>query len=372
MGMPQQTPNIVGQNDPTNPGGESTLDIQWVMAIGAGVNTTFWSVTGPGPAKPPGQGAYILEWAKQIANTVKAPYVTSISYGDTEQGFLWKFGNYSYINRMDIELAKMAARGLTVVAGSGDAGASNVGEEGNDISNTDPTCTPMRPFYPSNSQYVLSVSSTFPTIYSKPICEAKYHSILPVHCHEIGESACDVARGIHWTTGGGFSNRTLRPKWQETLVNNYLSQQTEAQTLPPNQYWNRNGRGYPDISSLGHNFVVYWGSNLVPIGGTSSSGPVIAGMISLINDARLNSGMPTLGLVNPALYMLEMSSPGLFFNDVVVGTNFNGDIQFDENPTYPMTCPYGFVTAVGWDAVTGLGTPNFRGLMDSQFVGTRR
>jgi subtilase family serine protease len=28
---------------------------------------------------------------------------------------------------MEIELAKMAVRGLTVVAGSGDAGASNVG-----------------------------------------------------------------------------------------------------------------------------------------------------------------------------------------------------------------------------------------------------
>jgi hypothetical protein len=26
----------------------------------------FWSVGGPGPAKPPGQGAYILEWAKEV------------------------------------------------------------------------------------------------------------------------------------------------------------------------------------------------------------------------------------------------------------------------------------------------------------------
>ena len=45
---------------------------------------------------------------------------------------------------------KMALRGLTVVAGSGDAGYTNVGEEGNDISDTDPDCSIARPFYPSN------------------------------------------------------------------------------------------------------------------------------------------------------------------------------------------------------------------------------
>jgi hypothetical protein len=43
--------------------------------------------------------------------------VTSISYGDTESGYYWKFGNYDYIRRMDKELAKMALRGLTVLAG---------------------------------------------------------------------------------------------------------------------------------------------------------------------------------------------------------------------------------------------------------------
>lgn len=65
------------------------------------------------------------------SNDLTAPLVTSISYGDTEQGFFDKFGNFDYITRTNVELAKMAARGLTVVAGSGDAGASNVGEAGN-------------------------------------------------------------------------------------------------------------------------------------------------------------------------------------------------------------------------------------------------
>ena len=48
---------------------------------------------------------------------------------------------------------------------------SNVGEAGNDVSPTDPTCTPFRAFYPSSSPYVLSLSSTFLTTDYLPVCE---------------------------------------------------------------------------------------------------------------------------------------------------------------------------------------------------------
>jgi subtilase family serine protease len=106
----------------------------------------------------------------QVANTTEAPLVTSISYGDSEKGYFNKFGSYVYIDRMNAELMKMAARGLTVVAGSGDAGVSNVGEAGNDISPTYGECAPFSPFFPSNSQYVLSTSSTFFTTLAKPMC----------------------------------------------------------------------------------------------------------------------------------------------------------------------------------------------------------
>jgi hypothetical protein len=100
----------------------------------------------------------------------------------------------------------MALRGRTVVAGSGDAGYTNVGEEGNDISDTDPDCSVARPFYPSNrfdekgfrasdlswlrfgpdfvlndggckltaacSAYVVSVSSTYFSTRNTPYCMA--------------------------------------------------------------------------------------------------------------------------------------------------------------------------------------------------------
>lgn len=42
MGLPQDKPIIHGVNKESQPGGESTLDIQYVMGIGAGAQTTFW------------------------------------------------------------------------------------------------------------------------------------------------------------------------------------------------------------------------------------------------------------------------------------------------------------------------------------------
>jgi hypothetical protein len=60
------------------------------MGVAPSVQHYFWSVGGPGPAKPPGQGAYILEWAKEVSDMPNPPLITSHSYGDTEQGvFGW-------------------------------------------------------------------------------------------------------------------------------------------------------------------------------------------------------------------------------------------------------------------------------------------
>jgi len=38
--------------------------------------------------------------------------------------------------------------------------------------------------------------------------------------------------------------------------------------------------------------------------GTSFAAPTMAGIISLINDHRLNNGIPQLGFLNPRLYHL--------------------------------------------------------------------
>jgi kumamolisin len=71
-----------------------------------------------------------------------------------------------------------------------------------------------------------------------------------------------------------------------------------------------------------------------PIGGTSAATPLWAGLIALINQSLGTR----VGFINPLLY--KIGSPSNSFFDVKKGTK--GD----------------YAANVGWDACTGLGSPN--------------
>jgi len=68
----------------------------------------------------------------------------------------------------------------------------------------------------------------------------------------------------------------------------------------------------------------------------------VAGIISLLNDYLISRDKAPLGWLNPWLY--GTASAG--FNDITSGSNPGCDTE-------------GFTAIVGWDPVTGLGTPNF-------------
>ena len=63
-------------------------------------------------------------------------------------------------------------------------------------------------------------------------------------------------------------------------------------------------------------------------------------IISLVNDARIAAGKPTLGFLNPWIYSKAQAG----FTDVTTG-----------NSTSCGTA--GFPVGKGWDPVTGFGTP---------------
>lgn len=46
-------------------------------------------------------------------------------------------------------------------------------------------------------------------------------------------------------------------------------------------------------------------------GGTSAAAPLIAGMVGLLNDARLRDGRPVMGFLNPWLYGEAQGRPGV-------------------------------------------------------------
>jgi tripeptidyl-peptidase-1 len=138
------------------------------------------------------------------------------------------------------------------------------------------------------------------------------------------------------TTGGGFSTIYAVPSWQEPAINAYFDN-VENTDKKPFQGYNRRGRGFPDVSLLGHNYVITIGSNFTAVSGTSASAPVFAAYISLVNSERLKQSLPPLGWVNPAIYAFATS----FINDIVDGDNRCVALG-------TVCCAQGFMATTGW------------------------
>jgi subtilase family serine protease len=140
-------------------------------------------------------------------------------------------------------------------------------------------------------------------------------------------------------SGGGISpNSFAIPSWQTVAAAGCTSC---SQTL-------RNG---PDVSANA-NFTFYVCADQTTcsaneFGGTSFAAPMWAGFLALINQQAVANGQPTLGFINPALYdILESSSYTTDFHDITSGSN-------------------GFSATVGFDLVTGIGSPNGQPLIDA-------
>jgi len=121
-------------------------------------------------------------------------------------------------------------------------------------------------------------------------------------------------------TGGGYSTLFPLPTWQ-----------TGAGI-------SGSGRGVPDVAGdaapeSGYNILVDGQQEVV--GGTSAVAPLWAALVALINQQK---GSP-VGLVNPTLY-----ADGNDFHDITQGNNG------------------AYKAATGWDACTGLGSPNGQAL----------
>merc|ERR1712151_577579 len=111
--------------------------------------------------------------------------------------------------------------------------------------------------------------------------------------------------------------------------------------------YNTSGRAYPDIAAQASNFYVQAGIPEPLVSGTSCASPTAAGIFSMLNDLRLQNGKPTLGFLNPLIYQ-SMSA----FNDIVNGSGTSGS----------SSCGHGWPAKTGWDAVTGVGTPDYEKL----------
>ena len=130
--------------------------------------------------------------------------------------------------------------------------------------------------------------------------------------------------------------------------------------MKPSGGYNRDGRGYPDVSAIAVRYSVVIANDFYSIYGTSASAPVIAGMITLVNGLRAAQNRSSIGWINRALYDASNNKSSSIFNDIVRGSNnccSSTQCQSDS-----LICCEGFESISGWDPVTGLGSLNFPSL----------
>jgi kumamolisin len=188
-----------------------------------------------------------------------------------------------------------AAMGITVLAASGDDGAD------------DGTSAPTVDF-PAASPYVIGCGGTKLKLSGDSISS---------------EQVWNELSSNEGATGGGVSEIFSLPTYQQ------------AARVPaaPNGFV---GRGVPDVAAdadpeSGYKVVVDGQESV--IGGTSAVAPLWAGLLARINQALGKN----VGYVNPLLYSAAAEST---FHDITSGSN--GD----------------YSAGPGWDACTGLGTPD--------------
>jgi hypothetical protein len=148
--------------------------------------------------------------------------------------------------------------------------------------------------------------------------------------------------GWSGTSGSIASNAWAIPSWQTGIS------MTACGGSP-------NWRNSPDVAMPASSVWMVWhsGTNSVPtsgnIGGTSCSSPSWAGFMALVNQQAAMSGSPSAGFINPAIYSIlkgtgSVSYAGAF-HDITSGNN-------------------GKPCVVGYDLVTGVGTPNGQALIN--------
>jgi len=218
------------------------------------------------------------------------------------------------------------------------------------------------PIFPATSPYVTVVGATMGP-------ETGDHEV-----------ACESNKGGTITSGGGFSTYYPTPAWQKPAVNGYMSYLNSLQpSMRPSKGYNPNGRAYPDISLLGVNYQTVVQGQLVSLFGTSASAPVFAALISLINAARAEKNLTSVGFLNPTLYAYGASNTFgagntsfIPYNDITVGSN---KCQAVSSSGVVSCCDSGFEATGGWDPVTGWGSVYFPRLaevfaVDVNYTGT--
>lgn len=291
--------------DPQNPDVEVLLDIEVAGAVAPGADIVVYF------APDATDQSFLGVLNAMVHDTVNRPSIISISWGGPEDD-----GTDQFRNEFDRLLQSAAQMGITVCAAAGDNGSADF--QLND-SNWDHTA---HVDFPASSPNILACGGT-----------------------HISASSGAITKEIVWHdgpndgTGGGVSRKFSQPGYQKNV-----DKQAAVNPVGPVM------RGVPDVAgnaAPGSGYQVLCdgqhfpdaSKGLPPVGGTSAVAPCWAGLM-----ARINQGLgKPAGFVNALLYGLPAGAA--VFRDVTQGDN--GDYKAGK----------------GWDACTGLGSPNGQNLL---------
>ncbi|KAF8260093.1 subtilisin-like protein [Lactarius quietus] len=298
-----------GGYDQNTPSTEPNIDMQLSQAIAYPIPHIFYSTGGALRSSTktgkPASGDAFQEWLKHLLAQKNIPRTISTSYGVPEKNL-----PPEYTAALCDLFMQLGARGVSVLFSTGDNGVGR-----GDCK--DPSgVVRFSPTFPSTCPYVTSVGGT---------------------TKQLPEEAAPFS-------GGGFSNHFPRPEFQDEAVPTFLRKLGD-------QYaglYNAAGRGIPDVSAQALNLWFVLKGKEFLASGTSCSVPIVAGIISLLNDCLISNGRKPLGWLNPWLYGDGLAG----LTDIVDGNN-------------PGCNTEGFSAVLKWDPVTGLGTPNFLALQST-------
>jgi subtilase family serine protease len=297
---------------------ETNLDIQWAHVMAPGASLVL--LTSPVSETQGLQGIPEFLKLEQYAIDHNLGKVFSQSWGTTEETLFMPEGK-KMLDKFNAFFQNASKhQKITFITASGDAGTLN--PDVNNHSYPFPTVG-----FPANSPWVTTVGGT--SLYADT--NGTYQS----------EKAWN--KGIGAATGGGYSQYFRAPGYQQK----YLPK--SFQTV------SKGYRGLPDVAYNADSetsIPVYLSFMPDPgyylFGGTSAGAPQWAGIIA---DANQRAGHP-LGFLNESLYKIghNASIYKQTFHDIVKGDNKQGSVP-------------GYNASIGWDAVTGWGTPKADALL---------
>jgi kumamolisin len=241
----------------------------------------------------------------QAVHATPSPIAVSISWGQSEDQ--WSAQSRT---AMDQAFADAAALGVTVTVASGDNGSSDDPSE-----QTQVHCD-----FPASSPNALACGGT------KLVGNTASFAIT-------SEVVWNELASNEGAGGGGVSDVFPLPSYQ-------------ANAGVPAPAAGGSGRGVPDVAGNADpvtGYLVVVDGQRQTIGGTSAVAPLWAGLIARLAQATGKR----FGLLQPMLYAgaaPAAAAPG--FNDIVQGNNG------------------AYKAGPGWDACTGLGSPNGAALLD--------